>query len=127
VLPNLVHSYNVTEHSVTKVEPAIALAGGLQGVADLLAFARHNNFKASKKLMGVDGKHLQVGNHVRTSIFAISSQARREREKRKASEHANWSRSIFTAKNWSQGTELVFPSYRLRKDVAKLPPKYNMK
>jgi hypothetical protein len=25
VLPNLVHSYNVSEHSVTKVEPAIAL------------------------------------------------------------------------------------------------------
>jgi hypothetical protein len=77
VLPNLVHSYNVTEHSVTKVEPTIALAGGLRGDADLLAFVRHNNFKASKKLMGVDGKHLQVGDRVRVSIFAISSQARR--------------------------------------------------
>jgi hypothetical protein len=150
VLPNLVHSYNVTEHSVTKVEPAIALAGGLRGDADLLAFVRHNNFKASKKLMGVDGKHLQVGDRVRVSIFAISSQARREREKRKASEQANWSRAIFTVKNRSAGTELAFPSYRLRefgnsaifyryellgpidesrlrKDVAKPPPKDNMK
>ena len=150
VLPNLVHSYNVTEHSVTKVEPAIALAGGLRGDADLLAFVRHNNFNASKKLMGVDGKHLQVGDRVRVSIFAISSQARREREKRKASEQANWSRAIFTVKNRSAGTELAFPSYRLRefgnsaifyryellgpidesrlrKDVAKPPPKDNMK
>ena len=152
VLPNLVHSYNATEHSVTKVEPAIALAGGLRGDADLLAFVRHNNFKASKKLMlmGVDGKHLQVGDRVRVSIFAISSQARREREKRKASEQANWSRAIFTVKNRSAGTELAFPSYRLRefgnsaifyryellgpidesrlrKDVAKPPAKDNMK
>jgi hypothetical protein len=38
VLQNLVHSFNVPEHSVTKVEPAIALAGGLQSDTDLLDF-----------------------------------------------------------------------------------------
>jgi hypothetical protein len=46
-----------------------------------------------------DGKHLQVNDRVRVSIFSISSQARREREKRKASEQANWLRAIFTIKN----------------------------
>jgi hypothetical protein len=150
MLPNLVHSYNVTEPSVTKVEPAIALAGGLRGDVDLLAFVRHNNFKASKKLMGVDGTHLQVGDRVRVPIFTISSQARRERPKRRASEQANWSRAIYTVKNRSSGIELAFPSYRLRefgnsaifyryeflgpidetrlrKHVAKPPPKDNMK
>ena len=55
VLPNLVHFYNVTEHSVTKVEPAIALACGLRGDADLLSFVWHNNFTASKKLMDGGG------------------------------------------------------------------------
>ena len=149
VLQDLVHTYNVTVHSVTKTEPAIALASGLRGDADMLAYVRHNNFAASKKLMGIDGKPLNVGDRVRVSIFAISSQARRERESRKASEMSNWTRGIFTVKNRSSGTELAFPEYRLREfprsifyryellgpidesrlrnDLAKVPPRDNSK
>ena len=149
VLQDLVHTYNVTVHSVTKTEPAIALAAGLRGDADMLAYVRHNNFTASKKLMGIDGKPLNVGGRVRVSIFAISSQARRERASRKASEQSNWTRGVFTVKNRSAGTELAFPEYRLREfprsvfyryellgpidesrlrnDLAKVPPRDNSK
>ena len=48
-------------------------AGGkAAGDADMLVVIRHNNFKAGKKLMGVDGKHLQVNDRARVPIFYIS-------------------------------------------------------
>jgi hypothetical protein len=149
VLQGLVHTYNVTVRSVTKAEPAIALAAGLRGDAGMLAYVRHNNFAASKKLMGIDGKPLNVGDRVRVSLFTISSQARRERASRKASEQSNWTRGLFTVKNRSAGTELAFPECRLREfprsvfyryellgpidesrlrnDLAKVPPRDNSK
>ena len=62
----------------------------------MLGYVRHNNFVASKKLMGIDGKPLSVGGRVRVSIYAISSEARRMRAQRKASEQTNWTRGLFT-------------------------------
>jgi hypothetical protein len=52
---------------------------------------------------------------VRVSIFAISTDARRQRGDigRKASQETNWSRSLFTVRTRSKGNELSRPEYRL--------------
>ena len=155
VLPQLVKTYNNTVHSVIKVEPAVALRLGLADDQDLLQFVRANDFRAAKKLMGVDQHPLNVGDRCRVSVFAISSEARRLRGDvggRKASQETNWSRAIFTVRNRSSGTALARPEYRLqelgygkkrpifyrhellgpidvdrlRDDVAKPPPKDQM-
>ena len=55
----------------------------------MLGYVRHNNFTASKKLMGIDGAPLAVGARVRVGIYALSSEARRMRDQRKASEQTN--------------------------------------
>jgi len=67
------------------------------------------------KTMGIDGQPLNVGDKVRVSIFAISTDARRQRGDigRKASQETNWSRSLFTVRTRSKGNELSRPEYRL--------------
>jgi hypothetical protein len=65
VLPQLVSTYNNTVHSVIKVEPSTALRLGLQGDQDLLEYVRANDFRAAKRLMGVDQHPLNVDDRCR--------------------------------------------------------------
>ena len=72
-----------------------------------IGYVRANDFKTAKQLMGVDQHPLNVGDRCRVSVFAISSEARRLRGDiggRKASQETNWSR----------GTALARPEYRLQ-------------
>ena len=81
-----------------------------------MEYVRASDFKAAKKLMGVDQHPLNVGDRCRVSVFAISSEARRLRSDiggTKASQETNWSRAIFTVRNHSSGTALSRPEYRL--------------
>jgi hypothetical protein len=121
-LPTVVSNYNRTPHSsLGKTPPFVALNGWLQGDDRLIEYIRERTKKVNERNMSREGSRLPPGSRVRISLFAISSAFRKiskqkgkSQDKRKLSEMAHWTVSVFTVSAVSAGTSRAHSEYRLR-------------